>query len=44
MLDELVTNVRQVPARTDLIREGDKPSNVYLVMGLRLPLQSFAGR
>lgn len=32
MLDELVTNVRQVPARTDLIREGDKPSNVYLVM------------
>jgi CRP-like cAMP-binding protein len=32
VLDELVTTVRDVPARTDLIREGDKPSDVYLVM------------
>lgn len=32
VLDELVLNVRRVPARTDLISEGDKPSNVHLVM------------
>jgi CRP-like cAMP-binding protein len=32
VLDELVTVVRQIPARTDLIQEGGKPSNVYLVM------------
>ena len=31
-LDELLTNVREVPARTDLIREGDKPSDVFLVL------------
>jgi CRP-like cAMP-binding protein len=32
LLDELVLNVRQVPARIDLIQEGDKPSDVHLVM------------
>ena len=32
VLDSLVGNARRVPARTDLISEGDKPSNVYLVM------------
>lgn len=31
-LDDLVVSVRDVEARTDLIQEGDKPSDVYLVM------------
>ena len=31
-LNQLVNNPRTVPARTDLIREGAKPSNVFLVV------------
>lgn len=32
VLDELVTHVRKVEPRTDLIREGEKPSDVHLVI------------
>ena len=32
VLDDLVVNVRQIEARTDLISEGDRPSDVFLVM------------
>jgi CRP-like cAMP-binding protein len=32
LLDELTTNVHEVPARTDLIREGDRPEDVHLVL------------
>jgi CRP-like cAMP-binding protein len=32
LLDEIVRNVREVPARTDLITEGDRPDNVHLVL------------
>ena len=32
VLDQLVTNVRRVDARTDLIKEGEKPSDVHLVL------------
>jgi CRP-like cAMP-binding protein len=31
-LDELVKEVRRVPARTDIISEGDAPSNVHLIL------------
>lgn len=37
-LDEVVKTVRRVPARTDLISEGDAPSDVHLI------LQGFACR
>lgn len=32
MLGELVSNVRKVEARTDLISEGEKPSDVHLIL------------
>ena len=32
VLAEITTHAREVPARTDLIQEGDKPSSVYLVI------------
>jgi CRP-like cAMP-binding protein len=32
VLDDLVGSARPIPARTDIIREGEKPSDVHLVM------------
>jgi CRP-like cAMP-binding protein len=31
-LDGLITNVREVPARTDIIGEGERPHDVHLIM------------